>query len=167
MNNEFIKEYAAIEASLQRFVVSQVPNLSDAEDLVQEVASVLWRKFSDYDPEKAQFNTWAFGVAKFAILNHRRSFMRNKLIFDEELMDKVASYSQITNEADNLKKDALKECLKDMSENKREILVLHYFKKQSCDIIAKKVSRKVSAIYTELHRLRHVLRACIDKKVNG
>ena len=166
MKPEFINQYTVIQPSLQSFIVSQVPNLSDAEDLLQEVALVLWNKFENFDSEKAQFRTWAFGVAKYEILNHKRKHARGKVIFNETLMETISAHCQVTFEEDCHQKDALKSCLKEMSDENRDILVYYYFQKTSCEGIAEKLKRKLAAVYTQLHRLRDVLRRCINTKTS-
>ena len=53
------------------FVHTSIRDRGHAEDLLQEIAMTLLRKFADYDTSKA-FLPWAMGVAKFAILGSRR-----------------------------------------------------------------------------------------------
>jgi RNA polymerase sigma-70 factor (ECF subfamily) len=44
-----------------------VPNLPDAEDIVQQTAVALWEKFDEYDP-KLPFTPWA---CRFALIATR------------------------------------------------------------------------------------------------
>ena len=42
---------------------------AEAEDLLQETAKVLWKKFGDYDP-KLPFLPWAKAFARYEVLNY-------------------------------------------------------------------------------------------------
>ena len=48
------------EPELLRCVLVAVPNRADARDIMQECSVALWRRFSEYDPERS-FVPWALG----------------------------------------------------------------------------------------------------------
>ena len=50
----FISLFLRSEREIFRYVAALVPNVSDAEDIVQQTALVLWEKFDAYDPEAAR-----------------------------------------------------------------------------------------------------------------
>jgi len=51
---QFISLFLRSEREIFRYVAALVPNVSDAEDIVQQTALVLWQKFDAYDPEAAR-----------------------------------------------------------------------------------------------------------------
>ena len=48
---EFLRVFLANEREILRYVVALVPNLGDAQEIVQQTAVVLWEKFDEYDAE--------------------------------------------------------------------------------------------------------------------
>ena len=58
----FIRLYTANGSAIRGFVRSLVPTREDASDVMQDVAIVLWRKFTTVDVN--DFRRWAFGVAR-------------------------------------------------------------------------------------------------------
>jgi len=86
----FLRLYAAHEPAVRAFVRSLVPMVADANDVMQEVAVVLWQKFGEYATSE-DFRRWAFGVARFKVLSWRRDRMRDRHLFGTELTELLAT----------------------------------------------------------------------------
>ena len=86
-------EFAQLLTQCQRrlfgFIFSLVPDYTQANDILQETNLALCKSADKYDPEK-NFTAWAFKVARFQLMAHMKKHNRNRLVFDEELMDLVA-----------------------------------------------------------------------------
>src|SRR5439155_15875370 len=54
----FLSLFLRSEREIFRYVAALVPNLADAEDIVQQTAVALWEKFDSYDPNQP-FTPWA------------------------------------------------------------------------------------------------------------
>ena len=54
----FLSLFLRSEREIFRYVAALVPNLTDAEDIVQQTAIALWEKFDAYDPSQP-FTPWA------------------------------------------------------------------------------------------------------------
>ena len=82
----FLRLYVEHEEALRGFVRSLVPTLEDAREdareVMQQTAAVLWEKFD----AAADFQGWAFGVAKNVALRHLRRQSRDRHVFDDELV---------------------------------------------------------------------------------
>src|SRR5882757_3613228 len=64
------------------YLLALVQNLSDAEDLYQHTALVLWEKFDQYEAG-TDFGTWATSVAHFSALNFLRRQSRRRNLFND------------------------------------------------------------------------------------
>src|SRR5918911_3650629 len=69
----FLSLFLRSEREIFRYVAALVPNLADAEDIVQQTAIALWEKFDAYDPAQP-FTPWA---CRFA-LNKARQWIERK-----------------------------------------------------------------------------------------
>lgn len=49
---------------LKSFLMSQNASAAEAEDLVQDVMTVLWNKAHLYDPSRSSLSTWLFRIAR-------------------------------------------------------------------------------------------------------
>src|SRR3954467_5126238 len=54
----FLRLFLSAERELFRYVAALVPNLADAQEIVQQSAVALWVKFDQYDPA-LPFTPWA------------------------------------------------------------------------------------------------------------
>src|SRR6185436_1246634 len=69
----FLSLFLRSEREVFRYVAALVPNMADAEDIVQQTALSLWEKFDAYDPAQP-FTPWA---CRFA-LNKTRQWLERR-----------------------------------------------------------------------------------------
>src|SRR5256885_11420768 len=70
------------------YLLALVQNLSDAEDLYQQTALVLWEKFSQYEPG-TDFGTWAVSVAHYCAVNFLRRQSRRRTLFSDAVLTRL------------------------------------------------------------------------------
>ena len=64
--------YRTYGPELYGFAVSALGDRGQAEELVQEVFTRVWRKADSYDASRASFRTWLYGIARNAIIDLKR-----------------------------------------------------------------------------------------------
>ena len=64
--------YRTYGPELYGFAMSALGDRGQAEELVQEVFTRVWRKADSFDPERASFRTWLYGIARNAIIDQKR-----------------------------------------------------------------------------------------------
>jgi RNA polymerase sigma-70 factor, ECF subfamily len=144
-------------------ILAQLPNRSDADDVMQETNLVLWRKFSEFQPG-TNFRAWACRVAHFEVL----AFMQKRrgiLSFDEQVAQSIAV--TIVERADELdaRRDALTVCLQKLRMHDREIIRMRYADNASTKAVAQHVGRSIDAIYKALGRIHRTLMTCIERSL--
>jgi DNA-directed RNA polymerase specialized sigma24 family protein len=75
----FVRLYTQHETNLRSFSRSLLPSWDDVDEVMQQTAIVLWRKFDQFDLN-TEFMKWACVVARFEILAYRRNMARDKLV---------------------------------------------------------------------------------------
>lgn len=69
---------------LRIFATRYLGNLSDAEDVVQDVFVTVWKNAGRFDPQKARVSTWLYKItANRCIDQRRRQFLRNFIGLDD------------------------------------------------------------------------------------
>jgi len=63
--------FLASERRIHGFLLVLVPHWADVDDLLQDTAAVLWRKFDEFEPD-CDFIAWALSIARFQVLNYRK-----------------------------------------------------------------------------------------------
>src|ERR1035438_7427681 len=81
----FLALFLRSEREIFRYVTALVPNLVEAEEIVQQTALALWEKFDSYDPSRP-FTPWA---CRFA-LNKARQWMERRQKWQILLADGLA-----------------------------------------------------------------------------
>jgi RNA polymerase sigma-70 factor (ECF subfamily) len=142
------------------FVMSMVPNLSDAEEIVQETNLVLWREFDAFRPG-TNFAAWACRVALNQTLAWRKRRRRDRLEFSPAFLEAVASES--TAEADRLEErsQALGRCIEKLPDRHRWLLRSRYGGGRGVVAIGQELGRSAEAVYRSLSRIRHTLHDCV------
>lgn len=165
-HTRFLRVFTAHEMAIRAYVRRLVPSRADADDVMQEVAVVLWEKFPTFR-ENADFRSWAFGVARYEVLAWRRDKGRDRIVLDEDVLERLAE--ETTQEEPRLQhqRQALEGCLARLSAGNRELLMLAYEEGASIQVVARQSGRTVAGFYQWLHRIRRLLLDCIQRGGEG
>ena len=106
----FVRLFVAHEGRLRGFLRTIVSDWNDVDEVMQETSLVAWRKFAQFETG-TNFMAWTAAIARFEALKHLRKQSRDRLVFNEDLLDLLAHES--VEEADVLEKhrSALATCL--------------------------------------------------------
>jgi len=162
---EFSQHLLQSRHRLYGFIYSLVHDHSVVDDIFQEVARVLWRKFDRFDPE-TDFAAWAMSVARLSILEWRRKQKKVPLpLADETLMLLADDAVAISFENDE-RTEALHSCLPSLTEKQRALLRRRYQQKESVTNIAESSHITPRAIYKTLNHIHQQLHSCIRQKLS-
>lgn len=151
--------------ALRFYVASLLPGDPSAADVSQQANSTIWRKRSDFEPG-TNFKAWIFSIARYEVLNHRKTQARDaRLIFTEELEQVFAE--EMLNESDDLedRRVALKSCLEKLKTSERDLIMSRYFRDTSLREHAEEIGRSVNGLKVSLHRVRNKLLSCIEHRI--
>lgn len=157
----FLTLFLRSEREIYRYVAVLVPNVADAEDIVQQTALALWEKFDAYDPGQP-FTPWA---CRFA-LNKARQWMerrqRWKLLLDGGLAEELALRQEQLRPEWEARLCRLEGCLAGLPEDQRSLVEGYYYRREDIAGLASRSGRTVTATYKALQRIRHALQACVE-----
>ena len=160
----FTQNWTKAQPDVAAYVRAVVRDADAAKDIVQETAVVLLRKFEQWDSTRP-FLPWALGIAKFEILAHRRDSARERLVFDDALLDAVTeSWSSVVAELDG-EQSALQECLETLAPKAREIVRLRYFEELTAKQVANRIGSTAGAARISLMRIRQQLHECVQRRL--
>lgn len=159
----FVAKFAHYEPDLRRFIRSLLPTWTDADEVLQQTAIVIWRKFEQYDPE-TNFMKWACVIARFEALAYRRKMARDRLVFREDVLDLMAEEGAEEVDHRRVEHDALQVCLGAMPEKQRQLITLAYTPGVKVKELAEEAGSTAAAFYMRIKRLRHQLMQCVESK---
>jgi RNA polymerase sigma-70 factor (ECF subfamily) len=162
---EFVRLLMANERRLLAHILVLLPNLSDAEDALQETSIVLWRKFSEFAPG-SDFRAWAFRVAENVVRNHWAKQHRCRVKFDERLLAAVAADAEQMREELDLARAAMLDCIKLLPPGDRDLLARRYEIGATIKSVAEAVGRPVEGLYKAMRRIHETLHDCVQNKIS-
>jgi len=163
-NEEFVRLYARSEGRLRRYVSAMVPVSSDVDDILQDTAVALMRKFDQYDHEQPFFN-WACRFAMFEVLQHRKRHRTRKRHFSEEVLEAIAAEYQNHQQSADRRRQALADCVRQLEEQDRRLIELRYGSTETVDNLAARINEPVARLYRSLARIRNLLANCVRQKL--
>lgn len=158
---EIIRQITASQRRLYAYILTLIPDPQAAEEILQQTNVVIWEK-SEEIAAVENFPAWAAKIAYFQTLAHLKRIKRDRLHFDDELIGRIAA---AVNERQTLLDDrveALRGCLRKLSDKDRDLIRRRYESGASLDGIAEAVSRTRGAIKQALYRIRGTLMQCIE-----
>ncbi|MEM9282824.1 MAG: sigma-70 family RNA polymerase sigma factor [Verrucomicrobiota bacterium] len=159
----FVQRFAHHEPDLRRFIRSLLPTWTDADEVLQQTAIVIWRKFDQYDPD-TNFMKWACVIARFEALAYRRKMARDRHVFREDVMELMAAEGIEEFEHRQTEHDALEICLRDLPEKQRQFVTLAYTPGVKVKELAAEAGSTAAAFYMRLKRIRRQLMECVESK---
>lgn len=161
-SEEFVQLFTRHQRRVYHFILGQIPNPSDAEEVLQETNVVLLRKSSQFEPG-TNFLAWACSVARFEVLKHRDRYKRNRLQFSTDFLDLVQSEVIRRDETSEARRDALVGCVGKLNDKDRKLIKLRYTPGNNGQSVADAVGRPPNSVYQSLSRIRKTLLDCVNR----
>jgi RNA polymerase sigma-70 factor (ECF subfamily) len=154
--SRFEELYVDTEVKLSRYLTRRVGSTL-AEDLTAEAFAVAWQRFEDYDPTRAAFSTWVFGIALNLLRRHARTEMYQLAMFSRTGSDPARGYEESAI-VDRLAAGAfwpkVAAELADMEETDRNVLTLYAWAEMSYTAIAETLDIPVGTVRSRMSRAR-------------
>jgi RNA polymerase sigma-70 factor (ECF subfamily) len=146
------------------FLRARLTDSSDADDLCQEVFLRCYLGRTKLDRAVA-VGPWLTGIARNILREHVRRLSRRREVAWTEL---CLELDQLTQTGDGGEHDAiahLPKCLDALGQSAREAIELRYRAQLRMDEIGVRLKRSEGAVKLLVHRARHALRNCLERKL--
>jgi RNA polymerase sigma-70 factor (ECF subfamily) len=154
--------------ALYSLVLHLLQDPDEAEDVVEETFWHAWRKASSYEPSKGPVSTWLLTIGRRRALDQLRARKRHR----EDLTENGATFADFPSGAPDELEDAelsarreqVREALRGLPPEQREVLELGYFNGLSQSGIADATGQPPGTVKT---RMRIALQKLRDPRVSG
>ena len=165
---EFIGLITQHQVSLRAYIISLMPGLEGASDVLQETNLILWEKRDSFKVG-TNFTAWAFSIARYETKNHKRKLQRKQatLCLDEDLTDELAEFCQLSPDETEMRLCALQNCLTKLKGNELLLIKHRYASDTTLKDYAEGLNRPVGSLRVTLHRIRAGLRKCISYQLKS
>ncbi|MBI1367025.1 MAG: sigma-70 family RNA polymerase sigma factor [Planctomycetes bacterium] len=161
---QFVTQLTAAQTAIYAYILTLLPDRGAAEDVLQETNLTLWRKADQFEAG-TNFTAWACQIAHYKVLGHRRSSMRDRHVFCEATLERLAARLDAGVAQLNDRRDALRRCLDKLSDDQRDLLRKRYEPDGSVQRLADEIARPVGSVSQTLYRLRQALLECIRRRL--
>lgn len=164
-DSTFVSQLTEHQLALQLYVRSLLPGDPAAGDVTQQANTKIWEKRAEFELG-TNFKAWAFSIARFEVLNYRKTQARDaRLVFSGEL-EKVIESELAEADLDLQERhQALRECMGKLRTQDRQLLLHRYSSGSPLIEFSKAVGRSLGGLKVTLHRLRSALLTCIQQRL--
>ncbi|KQO20807.1 RNA polymerase subunit sigma [Acidovorax sp. Leaf76] len=146
---------------LHRFIIKNIGNSTDAEDLAQQAFMEAVRSYETFKGQ-SELSTWLYGIAMNLVRNHlsRAPHRRYEFTDESELSEMASEHltpAQAVEQAQHLR--FLEEAMAELPESMRDILLMVAVDELSYEDAAALLTVPVGTVRSRLSRARSALRA--------
>ena len=162
--SRFVNQLTACQHRIYAFILTLVPNWSDADDLMQETAEIMWRKFQNAG-QIHNFCAWGKTIARNKVMSFYARRKRERVLFDDSLLKDVIEREEKTSLQEELRLGALQKCLHKLRSNDRHLIQALYGHDITIKKLAEEVQRPVQGLYKAMARIHHSLLHCVRRSL--
>lgn len=160
---DYARRLLASQPRLRAYVRSMIFNPGDVDDILQDVATIGWERFADYDQDRP-FDSWLLGVARNRVLQYFESQKRRPNCLSPETLAQLESVAfRDSHQAGELQ-EALESCLGKLARDDYDLVSLRYETDATNRSVAKKLAVSESKISRGLNRIYAQLLLCIKSQ---
>jgi RNA polymerase sigma-70 factor, ECF subfamily len=162
LTSQFAEQLVTIQKELYAYILTLLPCADEASDVLQQTNLVLWRDVAKFQAG-TNYRAWAYRVAYFQVLAQRRKTTRDHLRFNDDFLEQLAEHAAHDAHLADDEASDLRECLKGLSDDERELIRRRYDAGVTVKVIADDLCQSSNTIAVRLHRIRRMLLDCIGR----
>ena len=162
----FAWELSQAQGDLFVYLCALTGHADAARDLLQDTNLTLCREAERFDPTRP-FLPWARSVAYYQVLSWRKKQLRERLVFDDDLLEDVAASLNEASPVPHRQAEALEGCLRKLPERMRELFEARYAEGMTVGELATLRGRSANAVAASLYRIRQLMSACMEETLGG
>lgn len=129
---EFVKLLVDYQSLIRAFVISLLPGVPEAEDVIQIANEVLWTKREAFELG-TNFKAWALTTARFQVMALQQRLKRERRSpLDDDVLMMIAEEAEDDNSLEiNQKLTDLNECIGLLHIRDQELVLHRYWKRRA------------------------------------
>ena len=155
--------YAASSGKLFGVIVRILGRQAAAEEALQDAYVKIWQRAGDFDHTRGSAIAWMATIARNRALDEIRRTRTSATVAFPEGFEPVAAFEDPLGGRE--RSEALRKlmaCLAGLDEERRQVILLAYYRGMSREALAERFKRPVPTIKTWLHRGLAQLRVCLS-----
>ena len=161
-DDRFLRLLLRNQGRIYAFILALMPNRHDADDIMQETVTLMWRKFDSFTPGTS-FSAWGRAVARNRIMKFFDRHHRSRVRFSDELLRAIEKQTDSSLDRMDRFVSALRECVEKLEETDRRVIHMRYEQDVPTKQIADLLGSSIHATYRSLARIHRVLERCVRR----
>lgn len=160
----FVRQLTDAQFALLSYIMLLTGSSADARDILQDTNLTIIKDAAHYRVG-TPFLAWAKTLAYYQVLTYRKKKSRDRLVFDDEVFDRLSATLAERPENCNQRLDALNDCLKKLNSDQQALITAKYFERLSIQKLSERFACSTAAIASLLYRIRKILSECVKSKL--
>jgi RNA polymerase sigma-70 factor (ECF subfamily) len=169
--DEFIVLITQHERRVRGFASTLVYHREDIDEVVQQTFLSAWKKIDEFkrvnETLERDFVRWICTIAKFQSLGYVRKHRGSRMLFDSELVSKLADLQLQDDVHQENRRLALSDCIEKLAPKQKDLVLRYYRSTESAAEIAKQDGVTPQAIFKKLRHIRETLLTCIGRSLRA
>lgn len=161
---DIVREYGPM---IRVYLAASLRDPHQIEDLCQEVFVAAFWSLRSFDPAQ-NFRAWLGAIARNKLMSHlrreygeKRGLLRDAADIHELVLPDLERFNPDTGAV----VDQMQKCIDLHPAEVRQLIEARYFSNEPVTSIAERLKTTVSAVSSQLYRIRLQLRQCIERSV--
>lgn len=161
-SDEFLQLLTESQGRLFAYLAAALGDADRANEVLQETNLVMWRKSDEFEMGSS-FSAWSFRIASFQLMTHRQRQLREKLLFDQQLVEQIAQRAQQRSELYATRMKRLDGCISKLPDRYRDVITRRYHNGESLKEIAAELQQTPNSVGQLLFRVKKKLIDCVTR----
>lgn len=163
-DDQFVRLLLKNERYIYTFILTLVHNRSDADDIMQDAASLMWRKYKEMD-SVSNFAAWGVRIAHYKVLEFRKKRYKDRIQFKSDLFEEIVGGATAASDDLDTRLEALKRCLAKLGKRDRKLVLMRHEHKATTRTVARRIGMSVESAYKAIPRIHDMLLRCIRRQL--
>ena len=162
-HDEFMQLFLEHQPKIHAYVRSLLYQRADADDVMQETASVLWRKFDQFE-KGTRFDRWAFRTAYHQVRYFRQKKAREatRLQFGGDLVETLSAEAEEFLENTEETMAALERCVQKLPTREQEMIQWRFEPGGTNREFSKRIGKSEYVVSRTMNRVYESLMRCVS-----
>lgn len=161
----FLSLLMADQRKIHSYIYSLVPNFSDADDIMQQTISTMWKKFDQFEVGTS-FASWGTRIAYYHIMNYRKKKSRDIVCINDNIFQQINQIAKEKHSEADVRIEKLRNCIQKLTPNEKLLLKARYELNYSVKILAAQLNKSVQYVYKHISRIHYLLSICIKRQIH-
>lgn len=161
----FEQVYRATSSKLFGVCLRVLPDRAEAEDVLQEVYTTIWRKAAQFDASRASAITWLAMIARNKCIDRLRaspaSTRTAPIEFAEDVPDSADTPPEATDTS--MQNARLDQCMQRLDGRRRSLIRTAFFEGATYEELAARMGSPLGSVKSWIRRGLAQLKACLEQ----